>query len=423
MNTTTKTMIAATLILLMSTIAAADTETDWTHEKRNIAPAGIDHVYYNFEEGSNLVPFRNPYPNVAAFMNVISDPETWDGTDEPSYVCKCARLMHIWPCDYFINPNGTPVNYIFIVNGRCAFSPRTGPDMLGQYWPGRDAYIVFKDDTHYVSFLASTAGNLNIRLHDSKGNIVHYETIYRTINRIGSEPSNFTRFSIHITDKSIAAMTLRGGFNKWNIDDLIVGGEPGYLPLKPVDYTYVARRAQELHGVDYLEYGLGHDYLMLDYMDVWQFTDGMMGEYWNPETKTFEEGEGISNAGLILWAYNYDATELAGTPFVKRNTVAGMAKHDFTVDVDPANTQPGDVCFMDRRDRNGDYGSDGYADEVYMVIEKTSTGMDLICSCPDEGIGVIYSKKSISESSPAFMGYKRLPGVIRGGKNPIPKGH
>ena len=108
--------------------------------------------------------------------------------------------------------------------------------------------------------------------------------------------------------------------------------------------------------------------------------------------------------------------ELAGTPFVKRNTVAGMAKHDFKVDVDPANTQPGDVCFMDR-----DF--DGTADEVYMVIEETSSGMDLICSCPDEGIGVIYSKKSISKSSPAFMGYKRLPGVIRGGHNPIPKGH
>jgi len=40
-----------------------------------------------------------------------------------------------------------------------------------------------------------------------------------------------------------------------------------------------------------------------------------------------------------------------------------------------------------------------------------------------ENIGVIYSKKSIVERSPAFMGYYRLPGVIKGGHNPIPKGH
>jgi hypothetical protein len=406
MNTTTKTIIAAILITLISGIAVADTETNWTHEKRNIAPAGIEHVYYDFEEGSNLVPFRNSYPDVAAFMNVISDPDAWDGTDEPSYVCKCARAMHIYPCDYYTNPDGTPVDFIYIVNGRCAFSPRTGMDMLGKYWPSRNAYIVFKDDTHYVSFLACTGGNMHIRLYDSKGTIVHYETISRTIDRVGSEPSNFTRFEIHIL--------VRGGFNQWHFDGLIVGGEPGYLPLKPVDYTYVARLAQELWGVDYLEYGLGHDYVMMDYMDAWQFTDGAMGEYWNPETKAFEEGEGISNAGLILWAYNYDADDLAGTSFVKRNTVAGMEKHDFKIDVDPAATQPGDVCFMDR-----DF--DGTADAVYMVTEEHDGGFDLITACPDSG--VINSKSSIVEGSPAFMGYKRLPGVIRGGKNPIPKGH
>ena len=100
-----------------------------------------------------------------------------------------------------------------------------------------------------------------------------------------------------------------------------------------------------------------------------------------------------------------------------------MEKHDFTADVDSTDTQPGDVCFLDRRDRNGDYGSDGYADEVYMVVEKTDLGSDLIYSCPDAGTGVIYSDKATVESSPAFMGYKRLPGVIRGGHNPIPKGH
>ena len=406
--------------MLMSGMACAELEYDWPHEKRNVAPENISYIYYDFEEGSNCATFNNQHPDVATFLTVLGTQPY--GADEPSYVevygssCGATRCkMYIYPARN-VYYNGTPKSWIYIVNGQCAFSPITGPDYIGGYWPGTRAHIVFTKGTHYISFLASTGGDLNVRLYDRRGATVHYDKIACTITRNGTDPSNFTRFSAYIPQTDIVAMKLYGGFNAWHIDDVIVGGEVGYLPDVPVDYTYVARRAQELHGVDYLEHGLGADYVGFDYLDPWQFMDSAPEEYWNPETKRFEEGEGISNAGLIVWAYNHDSMELMGEHIVKWSTVAGMEKHDFKVDVDPSDIIPGDVGFKDR-----DY--DGYADEVYMVIEPTDTGMNLITSCPDESIGVIYSKSSIVEGSPAFMGYKRLPGVIRGGHNPIPKGH
>jgi hypothetical protein len=406
MNTTTKTMIAATLIILISNIAAAEIQENWPYGQRNPLP---DESYIRFDFESGGISF-NAYPNVTQFMNF--DENKW-GTARVG-----ARGYHIYPKDFFHNLDGSQVNYIYIVNGECGAHPMVWrcTNINCDWWPGSEGMIHFPDGASDVSFLVSTGKDLEMLAYDKNAKLIGTSGVaHSNTARVPPNPSEFTRVSFKTSTPIIYAVIIRSSLiNFWVLDDLVIGGLT--FPDEPVNYTYVARRAQELHGVDYLEYGLGHDYLMLDYMDVWQFTDGMMGEYWNPETKTFEEGEGISNAGLIVWAYNYDATELAGTPFVKRNTVAGMAKHDFKVDVDPANTQPGDVCFMDR-----DF--DGYADEVYMVVEETSTGMDLICSCPDEGIGVIYSKKSISESSPAFMGYKRLPGVIRGGPNPIPKGH
>jgi hypothetical protein len=414
--------IAAILIMLMSGMAAADQEV-WVYGRENVAIDGVEYVMYDFEEGSNCVAFFNQHPEIATFLDVPPTRLSPDGygPDKPSYVCAGGSMCGTTRCYMRIYPYNIISDWIYIVHGNCAFSPVTccvepGVCWAGECYPGVNTKIEFKEGTTYISFLASTGPKLYVRLYDWKGNWLHSETVGRTIDRVGSEPSNWTRFEIHLSsDKEIGSVTLSGAFNGWHIDDLIVGGAPGYLN-KPVNYTYVACRAQELHGVDYLEHGLGHDYLMMDYMDVWQFTDGMMGEYWNPKTKQFEDGEGISNAGLILWAYNYDSMELMGEHIVKRSTVAGMEKHDFKVDVDPSDIIPGDVGFKDR-----DY--DGYADEVYMVIEPTDTGMDLITSCPDESTGVIYSKSSIVEASPAFMGYKRLPGVIRGGHKPIPKGH
>jgi len=414
-------LIIVFIIILMNGIACAELEYDWIHERRNIAAENISYVYYDFEEGSNCAPFKNQYPDVTSFLTVLGTQPY--GSDEPSYVRYAGTTCGNTRCKMFIYPspnlyyNNTPKPWIYIVNGKCAFTPITGSDTMGGYWPGTCARIQFNEGTNYISFLSSTGGNLYIRLYDMQGNQynqVHYEKIESNYDRIGLNPSNFTRFEFNIPNSDINRMDLHGSFNGWHIDDLIIGVNSDYFPDQPVDYTYVARRAQELHGVQYLEYGFGYDYVVLDYMDAWQFSDEMIGEYWNPETKEFNEGEGISNAGLILWAYNYDSIELADQRFVKWDTAANMEKHDFKTDVDPADTIPGDVAFKDR-----DY--DGYADEVYMVIEETPTGMDIITSCPNDG--VIYSTSSILESSPAFMGYKRLPGVIKGGHNPIPKGH
>ena len=397
---------------------------EWEYGRRNMCPDGIEHVWWDFEEGSNLGIFKNEHPGVAVFENVSDSYccSPCSDINEPSYVRKCANsgpncrcIMHIYPCATTFY-NGTEMPYISALTGNAAFSPRVQSGGWC-YWPACSARIVFKEDTQFVSFLASTHGNLCVVLYDERGNCLGRSYIPVNTKREGDSPPNFTRFMIHLLNQEIGSMELRGPFNGWNIDDLIVGGRPGYLPEAPVDYAYVARLAQELHGVWHLEHGLGYDYEDFTYAEPFQFNEYL--EYWNPETKTFEHDQGISNPGLILWAYNKDSEYLAGTSFVKHITPAKMMKHDFKVEVDSADTQPGDVYFMD-------YTHDGVADFVGMVIEMTPTEMDLIASEPplaNDPIGVIYSTKVIAESSPAFMGYHRLPGTIRGGHKPIPKGH
>lgn len=388
-----KTVITATLIILMSSTAAALIEPDWPMDKPNERLHPSD-LIIDFEGGTSN---ERPVPDVPGVRFVDHLGYPW------VYAEKGCPRMNIFPNIW--NPG-----HEYIVNG--GFGAFTCWAKIPHYM----GVIEFDGGANHVSVLASCGCDLRMTAYDKAGTI---------IDRCTCEPNTgtltFTRMTVGGTKSNIQSVEFYGVGNFWIIDEVIIGGLT--FPDEPVNYTDVARLAQELHGVDYLEYGVGHDYLTFEYLDPWQFGDGIDEKYWNPETKTFENGEGIGNAGLIVWAYNKVSKELYDESIVKHCTVAKMEKHDFTVDVDSADTQPGDVCFMDRRDRNGDYGSDGYADEVYMVVEETATGMDLITSCPDENIGVIYSKKSISESSPAFMGYKRLPGVIRGGHNPIPKGH
>jgi len=423
---TMKILITMALIILMSNVASAAIEENWAYGERNYVTENItiESVVYDFEEGSNCGTFKNQYPDIAEFLNVSGTRPY--GLDIPSYsrvggsMCGKTRCkMHIYPYPntYY---NGTPMPWIYIVNGKGAFNSITGPDIMGGYWPGTKAEIATKEDTQYISFLVSTGGTMYVNLYDRRGNRLHSEKVYVNYHRTGTEPSNFTRVSVHLPNSEIRSMTISGMFNGWHIDDLIIGGAPGYLPDKPVDYTDVARLAEELYGVRYLEYGLGHDYVTFDYLEPWQFHYPYVHEYWNPELKEFELGEGISDEGLIVWAYNTVTKELYGENVVKWSTVEGMMKHDFKVPVESADTVPGDVYFMD-------HDFDEKPDWVGMVVEETPTGMNLIGSYPGisegENIGVIYSKKSIVESSPAFMGYKRLPGVIKGGHNPIPKGH
>ena len=420
----------------MSGIASAEQITDWPFGQRNVMPENITGVYYDFEEGSNCVDFKNQHPDVATFLTVLGTQPY--GSDWPSYVtvggnsCGNTRCyMRIYPwCGYYAN--GTPYEWVFIVQDRSAFTPMTGPDYMGGYIPGTKARIQFKEDTHYISFLASTGGNLYIRLYDMQGkqyNLVHYEKITVTIFRNGTEPSNFTRFSIHLPNVDIARMDISGPFNGWHIDDMIIGGGADYLPdepLKPVDYSDVAELIKRLvgHEVPYLEHGFGFDYRYLDYADPEDIInpphncapglncpDGL--EYWNQDTKRFEYGEGMSDVGLIIWGFNSITNELYGESVVKWETVPDMAKHDFTESVSVGEEIPGDVYFM----YGGEYGAVNeigiVADDKYVI---TSRPGDV-----NEGNGVDYQSKVSIESSENFAGYYRLPGKITGGHSPIKK--
>lgn len=414
----TKTIIAAVLIFVaMSGIACAAIEEDWAYGRRNAAPDGIEHAYWDFENGcGNLLPLHNQHPGVAAFMNVMSayPGDNMFNCDEPATVYDRGRAMHIYPYDfYWMNDERTePVPFIYIVNGHYAFAPRTGPDMLGKYWPGIEALIVFKDDTHYVSFLVSTGCNLYIRLYDSKNNVIHYEHIGCNIERNGSDPSEFTRFSINMSDKQIAAMKLRGGFNSWQIDDLIVGGYEGYLGERR-DYGYAAERLKELIGAEYLKYGLGYDL----YMEEFYPPDMILNEellYWNPDTKELLFDEGIYDEGAIVWAFNVD------DDIVNWAEINDQIKHDFTENVEYGQHQPGDVFFID-------YDADSCYDEVGMVIAPETidgTTYDIIRIIPEDGVSYDQSEfinDLYDDGVTGFVDYRCLPDAPKGGHSPYPK--
>ena len=402
------------LISMMSSVSSAAIEEEWPFGMRNPLPNDPTYVRFDFEDGGTHF---NSYPGVVNFVKIESEyplyPDKWDSVQigEGGY--------HIYPKDFFHHRNGSQVDYIYIVNGERAAQPIYWwcNNVKCEWWPGSKGRIEFPTGASDVSFLISNGAPVQMKAYDKTGKYLGYSGVaYSNIERVPPNPSNFTRVSFTTEKPIIYAVEITTSQNNfWLGDDFVIGGLT--FPNEPVNYTYVARRAQELHGVDYLEYGLGYDYVIKEYMDTWQFKDSVLEEYWNPETKQFELGKGISNPGLIGWAYNYDAMELAGTSFIKWSTVDGMAKHDFTVPVDPSDIQPGDVYFM-----NHDFDSKNTPDEIGMVIEENNS-MNLITSCPDENIGVIYLKSSIVESLPAFMGYYRLPGVINGGHNPIPKGH
>lgn len=431
-------LIPIFLILLISSIniTSAEQIEEWPHGQRNAMPDDIEGVRYDFEEGSNCGDFNNQYPEIATFLTVLGgNVPTGYGPNYPSYssvggsMCGDTRCyMNIWP--YHGWENAT-----FIVNGNVGFNSITCCECdtcwTGECYPGTEARIQFKEGTHYISFLASTGGNLYIRLYDMKGsqyNQVHYEKITVNIDRVNDDPSNFTHFSIHLPNIDIARMDIRGSFNGWHIDDLIIGGAPGYLPDRPVDYSDVAEKAKTLVGeieyhVDYLEHGFGFDYRDFTYADaedlIYPPSNCAPGlncptglEYWNPDIKQFVYGEGISDEGLIIWAYNSITTELYGESVVKWETVPDMIKHDFTEPVPIGEEQPGDVYVM----YGGDYGA---LDEIGIVVDDDY----VVTSRPDDGVIYVFKPmiEGVDTPNPDFAGYYRLPGKITGGHNPIKK--
>lgn len=411
-------LIAMILILLMSSIASAEQIEDWNYTQRNEIPNGIEGVRYDFEEGSHCALFNNKHPDIVTFLAVVGTQPY--GSDIPSYVeiggtsCRGGRCKtHIYPwCGYHLN--GTPYDWVFVVVGNKSFAPITGPDEMGGYWPGTEAELVFKEGTKHISFVASTGGTLSVALYDVKDNLIYSTKIYRNIDKIGTNPSNMTYFRFDTLDKDIKYMKLYGRFNAWHIDDLIIGGEPGYL-LCPVDYSDVVEKASSALGANYSKFGLGYDYRFLDYADVEDLInppqpDGL--EYWDPITKEFKYGEGISDEGLVIWAYNSITKELYGESVVKWNTPPDMCKHDFTESVSIGEEIPGDVYFL----HGGKYGA---LDEVGIVVDRDY----VVTSRPGEGVIYVFKPliEGIGTPNPDFAGYYRLPGKITGGHSPIKK--
>ena len=413
----------------MSGIASADQITDWPHGKANVMPDHIEGVMYDFEEGSNCIEFKNQYPEIATFLTVLGTQPY--GTDWSSYVTvggstcgpggRCYMRIYPW-CGYY--PNGTPYEYVFVVNGRSAFSPMTGPDHMGGYIPGTKTHIVFKEDTRYVSFLATTGGNMYVNLYDKRGNRIHSEKITVTILRDGTNPSNFTEFSYH-SDVDIVSMKISGPFNGHHIDDLIIGGAPGYLPDEPIDYSWAAERLKQLIDLPYLQYGTAWDYVIGDYRTSEEMTDDTPDPYFNFDYKQpeLEFGIGINDQDAMLYAFNGNGEELINWWDTNK-----MAKQDFTKEIPYEEIQPGDVFFIDypQEFSDGGYGPDGCYDEIGMVIEPTvdTTGdiVNIIRITPTDGVH--YSTTEFINALhgiTGFVDYRRLPDNPKGGHSPYPK--
>ena len=419
-----KIITAILLILLMSCIAAGEQLHDWPWGKNNVIPDHIEGVMYDFEEGTNCAPFDNQYPDIAQFL--IVDGTQPYGSDIPSYVtiggstCGNTRCyMRIYPwCGYY--PNGTPYEWVNIVNGNDGFAPITGPDHMGGYIPGTESHIEFKEGTTYVSFIASTGWNLYVSLYDKKGNRIHSDKIVRTIDRVGTEPSNFTEFSFHSENIDIARMELNGPFNGWQIDDLIVGGAPGYFD-KPVDYTSASERLKLLIGADFNLIAFGYNPVTGTFYTADEIINGEPLN-WDPYNKELSFTPGICDVGAIIWAVNGENNENV----INNAYIDNMANKDFTWWVTYGDQRPGDVAFID-------YEADGYYDEVIMFIEPQidpETGVPEDCIRILEEGGVHYTDSEYLHAIygidngvgvQSFMDVKRLPESPKGGKSPYKK--
>ena len=412
------------IIFLINGIASAEQISDWPYGKTNIMPDNVSGVMYNFENGGgNLVPFNNTFPEIATFLTVLDG--RGYGSDEPAYVWDRGRGMHIYPWDHWINPNGSSVDFIYIVNGHYAFTSRDGPDKLGGYWPGQKAHIEFKEGTNYVSFLASTGGTLYVYLYDNKGNSIHLEGIYANIDRVNDKPSEFTHFSFYSPNKDIVSMKLSGGYNFWLIDDLIIGGGENYIPQSRRNYSYAAERMKELLGLDYLQYGTAWDYIFGDYRTSEEMMDNKPDPYFDFDYKQpeLEFGIGINDQDAILYAFNGDGEDLVNWWDTNK-----MEKQDFTEEITHEEIQPGDVFFIDYPQDfpDGGYGPDGCYDEIGMVIEPTidDTGdvVDIIRIIPE--VGVHYSSSEFINAlygSSGEVDYRHLPDNPKGGHKPYQK--
>lgn len=414
----------------MCGVVSAEQVQDWPFGKANVIPDHIEGVMYDFEEGSNCVDFKNQYPEIATFLTVLGT-QPYGTSDWPSYVtvggstCGNTRCyMRIYPwCGYYTN--GTPFEYVFVVNGRSAFSPMTGPDVMGGFIPGMKTHIVFKEGTRYVSFLATTSGNMYVTLYDKRGNRIISEKITITILREGTNPSNFTQFSYH-SDVDIASMKISGPFNGNHIDDLIIGGAPGYLPEGPADYSWAAERLKLLIGAPHNPNGFGIEFLSGTFYPAEDIVNNPLVVNWDYENKVWVTGEGINNEGAIIWALNKDSN------LINNLCINDMASKDFKVLVEYGDQQPGDVAFIEYDTGDTDELSIGY-DEIIMFIEpqvdpETGATEDCIRILEEGGVHYVDSEfihalygDDLGITPTSLFTVKRLPDAPKGNKAPYPK--
>ena len=420
---------ASTASTTAVTTAYTSTLEEWEYGRMNECPDGMDHVYWDFEIGSNLGVFKNPRPDVAVFESVSNSNCCWPCYDinEPSYVRKgassgpnCRCKMHIYPYNTKFR-NGTEMPYISALTGNAAFSPRVMSSWC--YWPGCSAFIGFAEGTHYVSFLASTHGTLKVGLYDHKGNQLSVKYIYVNTKRVGDAPPNFTRFSIHLPDQDIGYMTLQGPFNGWNLDELIVGGEFVYMPDTRRDYSYAAERLKQLIGLPYHNFAIGFDLFTQRYFTAEELMDGKEDPYWDKRNRELIWVNGISDEAAIAWAFNGEEFgEIVNWAYINN-----QFNKDFTEEVAIEDLQPGDVFFIDYPEKDG--FPFGFIDEVGMYVGDTVVDgktYDIIRITPviDGKTEVCYDTVAWIEEMYAeegFVDYRCLPDNPKGGHSPYPK--
>ena len=429
--------IATILILLMSSASAEQVE-DWPMGQRNEIPDYIEGVMYDFEEGSNCGDFNNQYPEVATFLTVLDgNVPLGYGPSYPSYAAVGGSMCGTQRCYMRIYPHPSYENHTSVVNGEVGFCPVSCCEAdasvcwTGNCCPNMDARIQFKEGTNYVSFLASNYGNMYVRLYTMKGSnyeLIHYEKIETNSHRVNGEPSNFTQFAIHLPGVDIARMDVRAGFNFGILDDLIIGGEPGYLLDEPdlrTDYSWAAENMELLVGAPYLEWGMGYNFYIGEFFTAEEIkTTDLPYVNFNYKPPEVEWGTGIDCAEAIVWAFNQES-DIVNWP-----DATDQMKHDFKEHVDYEDIQPGDVGFIDYSEIDSDGNvcvGDGIIDEVFIVVEPRidSFGDPVDCIRIVPGAGVQYSSTEhvnlLYDTDISFVDYRSLKDDPKGGHSPYPK--
>jgi hypothetical protein len=324
--------------------------------------------------------------------------------------------------DFFHNSDGSQVDYIYVVNGNRGAHPVIWrcTNVKCEWWPGSEGMIEFPDGASEVSFLVSTGKDLEMLAYDKNAKLLGTSGVaHSNIGRVPPNPSEFTRVSFKTSTPVIRAVIIKSDLiNFWIMDDLVIGGLT--FPEPPKDYDYAAYRMKELIGAEFLEYGLGYDLVMGQFLTAGQIKDEIADPCWNPETKELFFGIGIYDENAIVWAFNVDED------VVNWGDINNQAKHDFTVHVEYGEQRPGDVFFLD-------YEADSCYDEVGIFIEpqhnpETGAMEDIIRIIPEAGVHYesseyIHALYGVDTGTTidSFMDCRRLPDHPKGGHSPYPK--